>query len=1164
MNQVDPIAIANRAQATAIEPDASVWVSASAGSGKTKVLTDRVLALLLAGTAPHRILCLTFTKAAAAEMSNRISRRLAAWTTASDDALREDVERLRQGQPDEKIIERARRLFAEVLDAPGGLQISTLHAFCQSLLRRFPLEAGLAPHFTLMDERDAMEALEEALDDTIAHAHEGDDDALADAMSVLTARVHESNFAELMNALVAARGKLARTLALHGGLSGTVAAMRTTLGLSPSETEETIIEQACKTDAFDGPALKAAVKVLATGSKTDQARGQGIADWLGVSKTRSAEFQNYTSVFLTQKGDVRATLMTKKLCADHPDELRTLESEARRVQDVFTRLKAARVAEGTAAVMSVGAALLDRYSAGKRARGLMDYDDLIQTTRQLLEQPGAAEWVLYKLDGGIDHILIDEAQDTNPDQWAIVKPLRIEFFSGRGHHEEISPAPRTVFAVGDRKQSIYSFQGADPGEFDRERKDLESSVRNAKVRWEDVDMNVSFRSSPAILDAVDAVFDLEAAKTGIVLEPDEKISHLAARKADAGLVEVWPCIEPDIADAQTGWKPPVERHRGDSPQNRLAGVVAARIEHMVNSGERLESKNRPIRPGDIMVLVRRRTGFVDELVRQLKQRGVSVAGVDRMVLTDQIAVMDLIALGELLLLPEDDLTLATVLRSPLVGLSEEDLFTLAHGRGSKSLWDALTAEAGRETPLGEAQKFLGDLMALTDYMTPAELFGHVLVACGGRQKLLARLGVDADDPIDEFLNLALNFEKTHPPSLQDFLHWLATSDAQIKRDLDQSGVDAVRVITVHGAKGLQAPVVFLPDTTQVPVFRDQLLWTGAPSHLCLWASKADDLDPVTANLRDEAKAAQEREHHRLMYVALTRAEDRLYVCGWKTRTAARFDQSWYGLIKAGLDLKPQTQSAEESFLATQDAMPSGEVLRLTSAQTAPVETETGPQTQLAPKPLPAWGREPPGPEADPPQPLAPSRATRADPPANSPLQKDGRARYQRGLLIHRLLQSLPDLPREKRERAARAYVSRSAWELDEDAQNDIVTETLAVMDHDDFAVLFGPGSKAEVPVTGLVGGFAVSGQVDRLVVTDADVWIIDYKTNRPPPRAQESVDPAYVFQMATYRAALRAIYPDKTIHCVLLWTHGGKAGPFTIELESGRMDEALAHLDLIH
>lgn len=1163
MNNVDPISIANRAQGTAIEPDASVWVSASAGSGKTKVLTDRVLALLLAGTAPHRILCLTFTKAAAAEMSNRISRRLALWVTAEENELRADVTRLTQGDVSNATIERARRLFAEVLDAPGGLQISTLHAFCQSLLRRFPLEAGIAPHFALMDERDAAEALEEALEDTITHAHEGDDDDLADAMAVLTARVHESNFSELMNALIAARGKLMRTLRKYGSLEKAVLAMRAELDLEPAESENTVIEDACESGAFDGPSLKEAADILATGTKTDQARGKGISDWVGVAKTRRNQFDIYTACYLTQKGTIRATLLTKKLSESNPGAVTTLQAEAERIQSVVTRLKAIKVAEGTAALMRIGADVLGRYSANKAQRGLMDYDDLIQTTRKLLERPGVAEWVLYKLDGGLDHILIDEAQDTNPDQWAIVKPLRDEFFAGRGRHEETSQAPRTVFAVGDRKQSIYSFQGAAPDAFDRERAAVEASVRAADLRWEDVDMNVSFRSTPAVLDAVDAVFDQDDAKDGITQSPDEKIAHLAARRGDAGLVEIWPCTEPEAADAPASWKPPVERQKGDSPQNRLAALIAARIERMITTPEQLESKARPIQPGDIMVLVRRRTGFVEELVRQLKQRHIAVAGVDRMVLTDQIAVMDLIALGEFLLLPEDDLTLATVLRSPLVGLSEDDLFTLAYGRGDKHLWDVLNALAGREDAIGKAQRLLADLLALTDYMTPAELYGHVLVTCHGRRKLLARLGADADDPIDEFVNLALNFEKSHPPSLQAFLHWLAASETQIKRDLDQTGIDAVRVMTVHGAKGLQAPIVFLPDTTQVPTMREQLLWTGGESQILLWAAKAGDLDPVTSELRDAAKIAQDREHHRLMYVAMTRAEDRLYVCGWKTHTAARFDQSWYSLIRAGLESKPQAVLNTDAFLAAEGVLPSAEVLQLSSKQTDPAKKEAGPEVLQSLIPLPAWGHEDPPPEADPPRPLAPSRASQSEPPVYGPLQNDGRTRYQRGLIIHRLLQSLPDLPAETWETAARAHAKRPAWDLAEAAQDEIISETLAVMTHADFAPLYGPGSRAEVPLTGLVGGFAISGQVDRLAITETDVWIIDYKTNRPPPRAQDGVDSAYVFQMATYRAALRAIYPDRTVHCVLLWTHGGESGPYTIELDDVRMDEALAHTDLL-
>jgi len=1154
MNAVDPVAIANRAQRTAARPDTSVWVTASAGSGKTKVLTDRVLALLLAGTPPQRILCLTFTKAAAAEMSNRVNARLAAWVTADDKALRDDIASLRD-ETDDALLGRARRLFAEVLDAPGGLQISTLHAFCQSLLRRFPLEAHVPPHFALMDERDAAEALDEALEDTIAEARDGGDAGLAEALNVLTARVHETNFTDLMAGLVNARGKLTRMLEAHGGVAGAVDAMGAALGLAPDETESAIIAAACEDSAFACDAVRQAALALAKGTKTDQERGAGIGTWLAAPAGRAAGFESYAELYLT-KGEIRARLATKDVAAI-PGILNALLAEAARIADVAARLRAARVAAGTAALMRIGAKVLERYHADKARRGLMDYDDLIQTARRLLERPGVAEWVLYKLDGGIDHILIDEAQDTNPDQWAIVKPIRAEFFAGRGRHAELSPTPRTVFAVGDRKQSIYSFQGASPEEFERIHIETREQVKASQGRWEDVPMNVSFRSTPAVLNAVNAVFLRGRAREGVALDADD-IIHLAKREGDAGLVEVWPLVEPEATDAPVSWKPPVERKKGDSPQNRLAALIARRIRAMIDTNEILPSKGRPIRAGDIMVLVRRRTGFVEELVRQLKKLSVPVAGVDRMVLTQQMAVMDLVALGQFLLLPEDDLTLATVLKSPLVGLTEDELFTLAYNRGEKRLWEVLSVHAGSESRFGEAQKMLGDLLGKTDYLTPAELYGHVLVAGHGRRKLLARLGVDADDPIDEFMNLALAYQKTHPPTLQGFLHWLAAGDTEIKRDLEQSGGDAVRVITVHGAKGLQAPIVFLPDTAQVPSMREQLLWTEGN---LLWAAKADELDPVTKCAREEAKAAQEREYHRLMYVAMTRAEDRLYVCGWKTKNAARLEDSWYGLISGGLEPLPQTQKVVDVFLEQSGSLPSGEVLRLTSEQKAAPERERALQIAAAVTPLPAWGWEDPAPERTPPKPLAPSRAA-TEPTVLSPLKDDGKVRYQRGIIIHRLLQSLPEIAPARRRTAAEAFVQRPGWGLSEEDRAVIVAETLAVLDNAAFAPLFAAGSHAEVPLTGLVGGFAVSGQVDRLAVTETDVWIIDYKTNRPPPQDRATVDPAYVFQMATYRAALQAIYPDRAIHCVLLWTHGGESGPYTMELDSAQMDAALTRAGL--
>ena len=1152
------VAIANRDQGRAVRPGVSVWVTASAGSGKTKVLTERVLALLLAGTPPQRILCLTFTKAAAAQMNNRVNEKLAAWVTMDDGALSSELAPLVGGLMDGAthaqalaIIERARRLFAQVLDAPGGLQISTLHGFCQSLLRRFPLEARVPPHFSLMDDRDTAEALDEALNDTIAHARDGDDESLAGALAVLTARVHEANFADLMSALVVARSKLKRTVDSCGGVDGAIGAMRAKLGLSPLDTEISIIADGCADSMFDGDALRRAAEALARGTKTDQARGSGIAAWLADPTRRAETFERYAELFLTDSG-VRSTLATK-VVASQPGIAEALQSEAARLVRLVDNIKAARGAEGTAALMRIGDHVLGVYEDGKIRRGLMDYDDLIQLTRHLLARPGIADWVLYKLDGGIDHILIDEAQDTSPDQWAIVKPIHTEFFAGLGRHEDVSQTPRTVFVVGDRKQSIYSFQGAAPEAFDGVHDETKDQVLAAEQRWDDIPMNVSFRSTPAVLAAVNAVFAPGTAARIGVAGIDEDITHLAAREGAAGMVEIWPLVEPQVSDDDVSWKPPVERRKGDSPQSRLAALVATRISRMVDGKELLESQGRPIRPGDIMVLVRRRTDFVEDLVRQLKKLRVAVAGVDRMVLTDQMAIMDLVALGQFLLLPEDDLVLATVLKGPLLALSEDELFTLAYDRGGLHLWDALSAHAGSQTRFGAAHTYLADLMAKTDYLTPAELYGHVLVTLQGRRKLLARLGVEADDPIDEFMNLALAYQKSHPPTLQGFLRWMAAGDVEIKRDLEQSGGDAVRVITVHGAKGLEAPIVFLPDTAQVPTLRNPLLWTNDEIPLLLWAAKADDLDLFTTSVREAAKQAQDREYHRLLYVAMTRAADRLYVCGWQSKRPGKLDDTWYGLIKARIAALPQTQNFTDPSLPPDPALQLGTGLRLATPQTSAPALKSESLDMTSPTPLPPWAAIAPDAEAAPPRPLAPSRAMISDPAALSPLKDDGKLRYQRGIVIHRLLQSLPEIPAARRRAAAEAFVMRPGWELSSQVAAAIVTETLEVLENPSFAPLFTAGSRAEVSLTGLVGVHAIAAQVDRLAVTGTEVWIVDYKTNRPPPHDPAHVAPAYVFQMATYRAALRAIYPHHKVRCVLLWTDG----PFTMELSDQQMDEVL-------
>lgn len=1122
-------------QRLATDPLSSAWVAASAGAGKTKVLTDRVLRLMLDGTPPERILCLTFTRAAAANMAVRVADALGRWAADDDERLADELAALIGRPPDAGTTARARLLFARVLDAPGGLNVATIHAFCQSLLGRFPVEAGVAPHFQTMGERDQAEMLKAAREEVVARARSDGPPAatLARALAEVTAHVDETGFAELMAALARERRRLARAAGPDPEAQAR-AALGRLLALAAEETPARVRADACLAEAVDALGLKLAVAALGEGSGRDAGNAAIIESWLDADTAgREASFGDYAAVFLTKTDPptIRDRLFTKKVAEGAPGVATILEVEAERLQSASLKLRAARTREASLALLALGRALAEAYARHKRTLALVDYDDLIDETEALLERPGIAPWVLYKLDGGIDHVLIDEAQDTSAAQWRIVEALTAEYFAGVGTRD----APRTVFAVGDAKQSIFSFQGAEPGLFEAMRGRLAGRAHDAGAAWRSLDMIHSYRSTRAVLQAVDAVFQRPEAADGVASD-GRPIRHQTVRDGNAGVVEVWPWVAPRAADEPAPWKPPVEKVAGDQPQARLARLVAGRIERMVAGREMLESQGRPIRAGDVMVLVRRRTAFVEELVKALKELAVEVAGVDRMVITEQMAVMDLIALGRFALLPGDDLTLACVLKGPLVGLSEDELFRLAYGR-ERSLWRSLGAKRGEDAAFAAAHDRLAEVLALADRAPPFEFYAHALMARDGRRKLCQRLGPEADDPIAEFLDLALAFERVHPPSLEGFLAWIESGRVEVKRDLEHEERDAVRVMTVHGAKGLQAPIVFLPDTLQVPQATPRLLWPQSESggRLLLWPPSKAAVETVAEQELERVKALRDQEYRRLLYVAMTRAADRLYVCGWRGRNDPPAE-CWYNLIRDAL--APIAEAAEEPFLAAAGETVGATVLRLVSPQRArPKEAAAGAGEQPF-EPLPEWASQPPAPEPTPPRPLQPSRPADDEPPVRSPLAADGARRFQRGRLVHRLLQSLPELAPAAREKAARAWLAKPGHGLAPAAQDEIAAEVMAAIGHPETAALFGPGSLAEVPLAGLVGGFAVSGQVDRLLIEADRVLVVDYKTNRPPPAREDDVAPLYLKQMAAYRALLRRVFPDRTVRCLLLWTDG--------------------------
>ncbi len=1118
------------AQRLASDPLASAWVSASAGTGKTHVLTNRVLRLMLAEESPQAILCLTFTRAAAAEMANRIHDRLARWSRLSDDDLAEDIAALTGGPFDARIMARARRLFATVLDLPGGLKIQTIHSFCQSLLGRFPLEAGIAPHFQAIDERTAAEFLRDATASVLAAARTAADDGAREAIAVIANHASETDFLELLKALLSERGKLDRLFGILGEADA-AAMLKKHLGLSPSDGEESVVAAACREDAFDRDGLADALAGLAAGSATDRARGNAIGAWLSSPATRVGNLDEYRNLYLTGSGEIRKRLITKTASEQAPGAAVALSVEAERVRDVEQRRLLARTAAVSVALLTLADKINTAYETVKTAHAVLDYDDLIIRASILLSESGAAGWVLYKLDGGIDHILIDEAQDTNPEQWQVVKALADEFFAGAGGRE----AHRTIFAVGDAKQSIFSFQRADPAEFENWRKFFVERVREARFDFHDVELNLSFRSTPAVLALVDRVFASPDAAAGLMFS-GRPIEHEANRGGEAGLVELWPVVVPEGSDNDdAAWTPPLTQRAGDDPEARLARRVADRIQEWLDNGEVLAARGRAITPGDIMVLVRRRTPFVAHLVAALKAGGVAVAGADRMRLTDQIAVMDLIALGRFLLLPDDDLTLGVVLKGPLFCFDDAALFDLAHRRPA-TLWQALRHKREQSASHAEAFAMLSRLLAESRRLPAYEFYAHLLTSWGGRRKMTLRLGMEAGEPIDEFLAFALEYQRLHAPSLEGFLNWIEGGDTDIKRDMDQ-GRDEVRVMTVHGAKGLQAPVVILPDTCQVPRHGPRLLWfEDGPVPAPVWAPKKAYEVGAVADLRAGHDEARMREYRRLLYVALTRAEDRLYVTGWET-SKGRAEGCWYDMVKRAMTAWPEVETIDGAH---------GAELRHASGRAKPHAADaTGAGPRLAPADLPGWALTPAAAEPRPGPVLNPSRLGGDEPALASPLSSFGNSKFQRGNLMHRLLQSLPDLPPQEREEAARRLLGRRQYGLRAEDIETIARDVLAVIAEPSFAAVFGAASRAEVPIVGVVGDVAISGQIDRLATTEDEVLVVDFKTNRTVPQSEDGVAEIYLRQMAAYRQLLRQVYPGKTVRCALLWTDSPELMPLS-------------------
>lgn len=1144
-------------QTTASNPKNTIWVSANAGSGKTHVLSERVIRLLLMGVAPAKILCLTYTKTASAEMINRVFERLSQWVALDDAALSSAMYDLEEAVPSAARLRTARNLFARALETPGGLQIQTIHAFCTTILKRFPLEANIIGHFELLDnETDAL-FRQEAKRRVTIKAHQGIDEALSRAYELALDSAGEGGLGTLFDAALSGpeRSALQTFLKLRDDDRLQSDFLHRHFDFEQGETTAKILADAWPMGSLSIERIKVII-ADAPRSKGSTVREFGqVLEYVLSEADPALRFNTFAREFLTKDHEAKKPRNYQSIA---PDFAEIFVATAQEILDIRDRLAKHKMVDLANAAHVLLAHITTIHTAMKRDGGFLDYEDLIEATHRLLSRDHASAWVQYKLDQGIDHVLVDEAQDTSPRQWDIINTLTSDFFAG----ETAATSERTLFVVGDEKQSIYSFQGARPEVFADTGRGKAQLLAQVNRPFELIRFSLSFRSTPEILQAVDYVFESEAAAKGLATD-GEPIVHQSIRQKEHGVVEVWDLITPDHAEEVEDWTKGVDHAK--APEVKLASEIAKTIKSLV-SDQKNPATGKLIKAGDILVLVRKRDKFMHALSKELKDLNVPVAGADRLVLTSHIAILDLMAAARITLQPDDDLSLAALLRSPVFGLSDDALTDLAsQRRGIISLFDQLKLHAQSSETLKSIYDDLQRWRNEADFVPVYEFFARILGRDGARAKLIARLGEEASDIIDEFLSYALASEKSGLIGLQSFVETLARAAPEIKR---QSGGerDEVRIMTVHGAKGLEAPYVFLIDPGSNPTSSQHKaplvsmpFNLGNQDHaLFIWLPKKEFANSATKIQDEKRTALQLAEYRRLLYVGMTRAKDVLVVCGFRGKIQSK-EPTWVDIVRTGLSGRDGTVEKDHPITARQTTY-------FKLGTTEPKQDSKEQEQVAMTSAVPPWLTSKLPAIILPPRPLTPSGLGlaidgQAEPSKLSPVldlaQDLPNAALERGSAVHRLLEVLPTLPRHDRATAAQRYLQRKIPDINHDI---LISKINELLDDPRFEIVFSHQSRAEVSVGGtlILNGEArsISGKIDRLAVTDTHVLIVDYKTNRPPPRKLNDVPESHIAQLALYRAILTPLYPNRTIEAALIYTEG----PHFITIGVAQLNAALEAL----
>ncbi len=1122
-------------RSNAINPNFSVWVNASAGTGKTKILIDRVLRLLLENK--RNILCLTFTNAAANEMENRIHSILSKWAICSESELIMDLEQLDffpmssqcvtlgsqhpylssqcvtlGSRKNKDYLTRARRLFSELENL--GLTIQTIHAFCYKLISSFPIEAGIAPNCTLSECKE----LHSIIFNKVLH-----NETVQDSINFIATEIDENKLRDLLYTLCVKRSMSANdSKYIKDKLS------------APDEIHD------LQSETIEHVGRLA--EILSEGSKRDQSYSEILYSTVipaGIQKKRTSvsysddtgikwndtKIENLAKVFLKSESHEKksiSSIATKSILEKFKDAEQTIES----VQNVvFTHIRdmnSYQIFKRTSSLLGVFKVYVDLYNSEKSKNALLDYNDIINLATNLLSNPNYKDWILFNLDQKIDHILVDEAQDNSISQWKIITNLCDEFFAGNDEK-------RTLFVVGDVKQSIYRFQGANPHLFNYMQQYFHTKTGGRD--WISCQLEKSFRSTPEVLMLVDRIFNNFRAEISF---NDNEIKHVPHRENDQGYIEIWPALPRRKEKEQQALQIPLTCKEGYTIADRLlAQTIANRIHNWLNEGRILVAKDRHIEPRDIMVLVRQRNVLVDYIISELKKANVPVVGRDYFRIMDYIAVQDLIALAEFLLLQANDLALANALKSPLFNFTEDDLFNIAYDRKEHSLWERL------QDYHGVIYSELNYLINLSYAESPLTLFTHILRT--GKKKFAARLGLECFEVLDEFMNLVLQFEN---PSLQAFVQWIKENNPEIKNDM-QSERNAVRIMTIHKSKGLQAPIVFLVDTNTVPRNSESIIFDG--TEVPFWCGKNNNA--YCDQVKREKKLEDYNEYLRLLYVALTRAEDELYILSKEPVQKG----SWYDLItqygtsyeKKQAYLQPIFKEKVEVLCVNANypyiykkrdyfdvpviSLPPALAHSSVSSQRPPLSSQcltlekeekpaSATHSSMSFQHLMLESRKK--------EPVSATWMTNRGTgmTESSTGMTDG---YARGLIIHSILQYMPKIEKERRKNWVRKYLDNINTSEDKD---EIYSKILAF--NEKYGYLFDLEGKSEITLSGIIDGKSVLVRLDRLCITQDKAIIIDYKSHR---NVSVSSLNEIKKQMLTYKTLVQEISPNKQVEFMVIW-----------------------------